>query len=76
MNYFDIFLFTVKYTPFWAVPIGVIHANFAYVYWLKDYRELAAVCAIITLFCLTSITIYLIMGGPDQITNTITHVFQ
>jgi hypothetical protein len=76
MNFFDFFLFIVKYTPFWAVPIGIIHANFAYVYWLKDYRDIAKVCAAITLFCLTSVIIYLVLGGPDQITSTFTHIFQ
>jgi hypothetical protein len=76
MNFFDTFLFIVKYTPFWAVPIGIIHANFAYVYWLKDYRDIAKVCGAITLFCLTSIIIYLVLGGPDQITSTLVHIFQ
>ena len=76
MNFFDVFLFIVKYTPFWAVPIGLIHANFAYVYWLKDYKDIAKICGAVTLFCLTSVVIYLVMGGPDQITSTLTHIIQ
>lgn len=76
MHLFDVFLFIVKYTPFWAVPIALINANFAYVYWLKDFKGIAKICGGITLFCLTSILIYLLMGGPDQITSILTHISQ
>ena len=74
MHILDIVLFIVKYIPFWAVPIGMMATHFAYLYWLKSYREVAYVWAGIVLFCLTSVIIYLLMGGPDQITNTITHI--
>jgi uncharacterized phage infection (PIP) family protein YhgE len=75
MNWLDIFLFIVKYTPFWAVPIGLMSTHFAYLYWIKDYREVSYIWGIIILFCLTSIIIYLLLGGPDKITNIFTHIF-
>ena len=75
MNYLDLLLFILKYIPFWAVPLGLTSANFTYVYWLKDFREAAYVWAGITLFCLTSVAIYFVIGGPDQIVQTFTHVF-
>lgn len=75
MNFLDIFLFILKYIPFWAVPMGLMSFHFGYLYWLKDFRELAYIWAGILLFCLTSIVIYFIIGGPDHIVQTFTHVF-
>lgn len=75
MNFLDISLFILKYTPFWAVPMGLTSAHFAYLYWLKDYREIAYVWGGATLFCLTSVCLYFFIGGPDQIVQTFTHVF-
>lgn len=76
MNFLDVFLFILKYIPFWAVPMTLIGSHFAYLYWLKDYREMAYVWMAITLFCLTSVAIYFVIGGPDQIVQTFTHVFK
>ena len=75
MNVFDTALFILKYIPFWAVPMGLMSGHFAYLYWLKDYREIAYVWGAVTLFCLTSVALYFIIGGPDQIVQTFTHVF-
>lgn len=76
MNYLDLLLFIVKYIPFWAVPMGLMSANFAYLYWLKDFKEMSYAWGIITLFCLTSIGAYFVIGGPDQIVQTFAHIFQ
>ena len=76
MNYFDIFLFVLKYIPFWAVPMGLMSASFGYNYWLKDYKEMSFAWMAIALFCLTSIIVYFFIGGPDQIIQTFTHVFK
>lgn len=76
MNYIDTLLFILKYIPFWAVPFGLMSANFAYLYWLKDYKEMAYVWAVLTLFCLTFSALYFVIGGPDQIVQTFTHVFK
>lgn len=75
MNLLDLFLFILKYIPFWAVPMGLMCAHFAYLYWLKDYREIAYVWGVATLFCLTSTGLYFVIGGPDQIVQTFMHVF-
>lgn len=74
MNYLDILIFILKYIPFWAVPMGLMSANFAYLYWLKDYREFAYVWLVLTLFCLTSVAVYFVIGGPDRIVQTFIHV--
>lgn len=74
MNYLDILIFILKYIPFWAVPMGLMSANFAYLYWLKDYREFAYVWLALTLFCLTSVGVYFVIGGPDRIVQTFIHI--
>jgi len=71
MNLTDIFIFIVKFIPFWAVPMILISIHFAYLYWLKDFREMTYVWGAITLFCLTSIVLYFALGGPDQIVVTL-----
>jgi membrane-anchored protein YejM (alkaline phosphatase superfamily) len=75
MNIQDIVLFIAKYIPFWAVPIGLMSVHFCYLYWLKGYREMAYIWGTIVLFCLTFVVIYLLMGGPDQITSTLAQIF-
>ena len=75
MNYLDILLFILKYIPFWAVPMGLMSAKFGYNYWIKDFKEMAYAWGAITLFCLTSVALYFVIGGPDQIVQTFTHVF-
>ena len=74
MVFYDIILFLLRYIPFWAVPLGLISAHFTYLYWLKDYRDIAYFWAVIVLFCLTLVAVFLLMGGPDQIGSTITHI--
>ena len=74
MNYLDILLFILKYIPFWATPLGLISIHFAYLYWLKDYREFAVAWGLVILLCLTSIAIYFVIGGPDQIVQTFIRV--
>jgi hypothetical protein len=76
MNYLDILLFTLKYIPFWATPLGLMSFHFAYLYWLKDYREIAFIWGGLLLFCLTSIVLFFLIGGPDQIVQTFTRVIQ
>ena len=54
----------------------LISLHFAYLYWLKDYREMAYVWGGISLFCLTFLVAYFFIGGPDQIIQTFTHTFK
>jgi hypothetical protein len=75
LNLFDVVLFVAKYIPFWAVPMGLTSIHFAYLFWLKDYRDIAYVWTAITLFCLTATLVYFLMGGPDGITKHLTQAF-
>ncbi len=74
MSFIDIIFFIIKYTPFWAVPLSLTSFHFAYTYWLKDYRQIAYAWGFITSFCLTSVLIYLVMGGPDKMVDTLAHI--
>jgi hypothetical protein len=75
VNVFELLLFILKYTPFWAVPCGLISFHFAYLYWLKDYREIAYFWIAAILFCLTAIALYLALGGPHGATLFFTQNF-
>lgn len=75
MNLLDIFIFLLKFIPFWAVPLGLTSAHFAYLYWLKDYKEIAYVWGISTLFCLTFVVLYFVIGGPDHIVEVFIRIF-
>ena len=76
MNYLDILILILKYIPFWAVPMGMMSANFGYNYWLKDFKEMSYGWFTIAFFCLTSTVIYFAIGGPDQIIQNFTHVYK
>ncbi len=76
MNIYDIVLFTLKYTPFWAVPGMLIGMHFSYLFWLKDYRDFAYAWAAIVLFNLTAVVVYLLLGGPNGITKILTQIIK
>lgn len=75
MNPLDTLLFICRYIPFWAIPCFFMGMHFGYTYWLKDHRRIAVVCMTISLFCLTALALFYLMGGPDQMANTITRIF-
>lgn len=60
----DILFFILKYTPWWSVPIMVMSLQFAYVYWLKDYRPVSVLLIFLALFCLIMLIFYILLGGP------------
>lgn len=62
----DIFLFIVKYTPFWAVPIFLISGFFAYTYWIKDIEPIAIFFGLIGSLCAVLTVCWILLGGPDK----------
>lgn len=60
----DVLFFILKYTPWWATPIMVMSFQFAYLYWLKDYRPVSILLVGLALFCLVMIILYFVLGGP------------
>lgn len=60
----DVLFFVLKYTPWWSIPIMVMSLQFAYVYWLKDYRPVSVGLVFLAGFCLVMLALYILLGGP------------
>lgn len=60
----DILFFILKYTPWWAIPIMVMSLQFAYLYWLKDYRLVSVLLMGLAFICLFVLVFYFLLGGP------------
>lgn len=72
----DVILFFIRHTPFWAVPLLLIGADFAYLYWLKSFKKVALVFAAISFFSLISLCYYFIAGGPHKAPQAFYQFFQ
>ncbi len=66
----DIIHFFIRYTPFWAVPIIMICAEFAYIYWMKTFKKVSIVLVFIGFISFLGIIYYYIAGGPDGSVRT------
>ncbi|HAZ11899.1 MAG: hypothetical protein A2X86_07390 [Bdellovibrionales bacterium GWA2_49_15] len=63
----DILVFILRYTPFWAIPMMLICAQFAYIFWLKSIRPVAYAMTSMGLFCLLLVVFYYWVGGPEKV---------
>lgn len=75
MKFWDAVLFICRYIPFWAIPIAIICLHQSYRYWIKELRIVSLVLLLITLFCLTLVGVFALLGGPEGISHFITHNF-
>lgn len=55
-----------RHTPFWAIPIAILGAEFAYLFWLKKKKVKAVVCLWLVFIGLSSTIFYVWSGGPDK----------
>ncbi|WP_393089372.1 hypothetical protein, partial [Halobacteriovorax sp. HFRX-2_2] len=65
----EFLMFTLRYTPFWSIPIMIIGGRFAYYYWLRGYTLppiFFAFCSAISSFFLF---IWIMAGGPDKVVH-------
>lgn len=62
----SLILFLLKHTPFWTVPIMIISAQFAYLYWLKEVRHITYALTSVIVLCLLVTLFYIVAGGPDK----------
>lgn len=58
--------FLARHTPFWAIPILVLAAEFGYMFWLKKKKKSAFLCLMIALIALGSVSFYYWAGGPEK----------
>lgn len=62
----EFIIFTIRYIPFWGVPMVLICLPFAYIFWLKDVRVLSAFFFILSCVSLAFIIFWVWSGGPDK----------
>ncbi|MCK5073944.1 MAG: hypothetical protein KAQ98_10995 [Bacteriovoracaceae bacterium] len=62
----DFLLFFLRYIPFWAVPLLIVSAEFAYIYWLKSHVKISIVFSFLAIICLISIGYYFWAGTPER----------
>lgn len=71
----DTLYFSIRYTPWWAVPSIGICGYFFYIYRLKDIRRssnLFGLCALVSFLCLCY---YIYMGGPEGAVGYLQELF-
>lgn len=62
----DELYFLVRFTPFWAVPLMIIGAEFTYIFWLRKKKKLLSVSLIFSIIGAVSTSLYYIAGGPEK----------
>jgi hypothetical protein len=58
--------FMVRHTPFWAIPLLIVSAEFGYVFWLKRKRHKVKVCGVFALLAIVALVWYYQAGGPEK----------
>jgi nucleoside recognition membrane protein YjiH len=58
--------FLARHTPFWAIPLIVLGAEFAYLFWLRKKKSTVVVCLIIAFIGFMATTFYVWAGGPEK----------
>jgi hypothetical protein len=58
--------YLARHTPFWAVPLMVLGAEFGYLYWLKKKKLSALFCLLIAGLGTACVGFYMWAGGPEK----------
>jgi|1048.fasta_scaffold101172_2 nucleoside recognition membrane protein YjiH len=67
--------FLARHTPFWSVPLIVIGAEFAYLFWLRKKKATVLVCLIFTLIGLVCTGFYVWAGGPEKSVKIVKKIY-
>lgn len=59
-------LLTVRYIPFWALPLIFISGQFLYIFWLKNLRSVAFFFGGLLIFSFSSLLFYIYLGGAEH----------
>jgi hypothetical protein len=59
-------LFLARHTPFWAIPLLVLGAEFGYMFWLKKKKWSAFFCLLFALVGASAAGFYWWAGGPEK----------
>lgn len=72
----ETFLFFIRHTPFWAIPLLLISAEFGYLFWIRKKKNLVFVCATLACISLVASFYYFVAGGPEKSVNKVIKVKQ
>jgi hypothetical protein len=67
----DVILFLARHTPFWAVPMGLISAEFVYIFWFRDKKKLSVFFTFLGFVCLCAASCYFWAGGPEKFVKVV-----
>ena len=63
--------FMTRHTPFWAIPLLILSAEFGYMFWLKKKKRTALFCVSLALIASACCAFYFWQGGPEKSVNYI-----
>lgn len=58
--------FLARHTPFWAIPVLILAAEFGYMFWLRKKKKRALLCFTLAMLALFSASFYWWAGGPEK----------
>lgn len=62
---FGIFLFFVRYIPFWTIPLLIIAVEYLYFCYKQEEKRKTMLFLLLSLFSLSVLTFYILAGGSD-----------
>ncbi len=67
--------FLARHIPFWAVPLIIIGAEFAYLFWIRKKKATFFVCLIFAFIGIFSNCFYIWAGGPEKSVKIIKKIY-
>lgn len=58
--------FLIRHTPFWAIPLLIVAAEFGYIFWLRKKKTNVKICILFMLLSTVFLGWYYYAGGPDK----------
>jgi hypothetical protein len=58
--------FLIRHTPFWAIPLLFVAAEFGYIFWLRKKKTNVKICILFMLLSTVFLGWYYYAGGPDK----------
>lgn len=58
--------FLIRHTPFWAIPLLIVAAEFGYIFWLRKKKTNVKICIMFMIISTVFLCWYYYAGGPDK----------
>jgi len=58
--------FLIRHTPFWAIPLLIVAAEFGYLFWLRKKKTNVKICILFMVISIVFLGWYYYAGGPDK----------